>query len=69
VPPASLKARLHRALVNGEARLEIRSYPLERREWLKSFGCFVEIIQYRTRLFVPVARAAAILAQVVEVSR
>ena len=54
-------ARLRRALVNGDVRLEIRDYPPEKREWLKSLGCFVEIIQYRTRLFVPVDRAAVIL--------
>lgn len=60
--PALGTARLHRALVNGDTRLEIRGYPPERREWLKSLGCFTEIIQYRTRLFVPVDRAATILA-------
>ncbi len=58
------KARLHRALVNGDNRLEIRGYPPEKREWLKSLGCFTEVIQYRTRLFVPVDRAAAILAPI-----
>lgn len=62
-------ARLHRALVNGDARLEIRGYPPEKREWLKSLGCFVEIIHYRTRLFVPVDRAAAILAVIAECDR
>jgi hypothetical protein len=59
--PALGRARLHRALVNGDSRLEIRGYPPEKRDWLKSLGCFTEIIQYRTRLFVPVDRAAAIL--------
>lgn len=62
--PALGKARLHRALVNGDARLEIRSYPFEKREWLKSLGCFTEIIQYRTRLFVPVDRAVSILGMI-----
>ncbi len=62
--PTLGKARLHRVLVNGDTRLEIRSYPSEKREWLKSLGCFTEIIQYRTRLFVPVDRAPAILAMI-----
>ncbi|MET3436022.1 strawberry notch-like NTP hydrolase domain-containing protein [Sphingomonas sp. 1185] len=59
--PALGTASLHRTMVNGGWRLEIRGYPQEKREWLKSLGCFTEIIQYRTRLFVPVDRAATIL--------
>ena len=55
-------ASLHRVMVNGDWRLEIRGYPAEKREWLKSLGCFTQIIQYKTRLFVPVDRAAAILS-------
>lgn len=32
-------------------------------EWLKSLGCFTEIIQYKTRVFVPTNRSCEILAQ------
>ncbi|GAA0309261.1 strawberry notch family protein [Sphingomonas oligophenolica] len=57
-------ARLVTALVNGQRRLEIKDFPPERREWLKSLGCFVEIIAYKARMFVPVDRAAAIIDRV-----
>ncbi len=54
-------ARLQRSYVNDEARLEIKSFPPDKREWLKSLGCFTEIISYKTRLFVPTNRAEDIL--------
>ncbi|MFA6115454.1 MAG: strawberry notch family protein [Sphingomonas sp.] len=54
-------ARLQRSYVNDEARLEIKSFPPDKREWLKSLGCFTEIINYKTRLFVPTNRAEDIL--------
>jgi hypothetical protein len=62
--PALGQARLKRSRVNGEGRLEIRDFPPERREWLKALGCFTEIIAYKTRLFVPLDRAEAILARI-----
>lgn len=54
-------ARLQRVHVNDEARLEIRNFPVEKRAWLKSLGCFSEIINYKTRLFLPPNRAIDIL--------
>jgi hypothetical protein len=57
-------AHLVTALVNGQRRLEIRDFPPERREWLKSLGCFVEIIAYKTRLFLPVDRATDIIGTI-----
>lgn len=54
-------SRLQRSYVNDEARLEIKSFPPDKREWLKSLGCFTEIINYKTRLFVPTNRAEDIL--------
>lgn len=48
-----------------QPRLEIRGYPFERLDWLKSLGCFTEIISYRTRLFVPPDQAEAILSSIV----
>jgi hypothetical protein len=54
-------ARLVWAHVNDVRRLEIRDYPASRRAWLKSIGCFTEIIAYKTRLFIPADRATAIV--------
>ena len=39
--------------VAGEMRIEISGAPVGQLEWLKSIGCFTEIIAYRTRVFVP----------------
>ena len=50
-----------RSLVNGSQRLELIGFAGERLDWYKAKGCFTEIIRYRTRLFVPVTDAAAIL--------
>lgn len=55
--PGLAGSRLQRSYVNDEARLEIKGFPPEKREWLKSIGCFTEIISYKTRLFVPTTRA------------
>src|SRR5258706_15579870 len=62
--PAPGQARLKRSRVNGDARLEIADFPPERRDALKALGCFTEIIAYKTRLFVPIHRAEAILARI-----
>lgn len=53
---------LKRSLVAGEQRLELIDWPATRLSELKALGCFSEIIAYRTRLFLPPARAATILA-------
>ena len=63
--PGLAPARLARAHVNGDVRLEIRDFPPARREWLKSLGCFTEIIAYKTRLFVPPQRAETIIDAIV----
>lgn len=52
--------------VNGNRRFELRGFPASRMAWLKSLGCFTEIIALRTRLFVPGDRVAAILATIQE---
>ncbi|MBX3562646.1 MAG: strawberry notch family protein [Sphingomonas sp.] len=56
---------LKRSLVNGNQRLELAGFGAARLPWYKAQGCFTEIIRYRTRLFVPVDRAAGILARLV----
>lgn len=55
-----------RAIVNGKPRVEISGAPAEQIAWLKAQGCFTEIIQYRTRVFVPVDRAADVLSAVLK---
>ena len=46
-------AVLKRSRVAGDLRIEIAGAPADQIEWLKSIGCFTEIIAYRTRVFVP----------------
>ncbi|MBA4090112.1 MAG: methylase [Sphingobium sp.] len=57
-------AQLARVRVNDAWRLEIRNFPPARRDWLKSIGCYAEIIAYKTRLFVPIDRAEPILERI-----
>lgn len=57
---------IKRAIVNGKPRVEISGAPAEQIGWLKSHGCFTEIIQYRTRVFVPVDRATEILSAILK---
>jgi hypothetical protein len=52
-----------RALVNGSQRIELGRFSAARLAWYKAQGCFTEIIRYQTRLFVPVDRAAEVLAR------
>jgi len=59
--PGLAGARLQRSYVNDQARLEVKGFPPEKREWLKSIGCFTEIISYKTRLFVPTGRAEEVV--------
>jgi hypothetical protein len=56
---------LARRRVNGELRLELSGAPADRLTWLKSLGCFTEIIQYRTRVFVPRDTAEVVIAALV----
>ena len=48
--PALLKC----SRVAGERRFEITGAPVAQLPWLKSLGCFTEIISYKTRVFIPV---------------
>ena len=50
-----------RSLVNGSRRIELVGAPVQQLSWLKSVGCFTEVIQYRTRVFIPVDQAAAVV--------
>lgn len=44
--------------------LEIRNFPPERREWLKSLGCFVEIVAFKAHMFLPIVRTADIIGRI-----
>ncbi|MGF7155985.1 strawberry notch-like NTP hydrolase domain-containing protein [Novosphingobium gossypii] len=57
---------LRKSLVNAETRIELVGCPYEQLAWLKSVGCFTEVISYKTRTFVPVARAAEIVARILQ---
>ena len=59
------ECNLQRRRVNGEARVELAGAPAEQLRWLKSLGCFTEIIQYTTRVFLPRERAGEIIASIV----
>ena len=63
--PGLGSARLISVHVNDTRRLEIRDFPAARRDWLKSIGCFTDIIAYKTRLFIPADRAPGILEQII----
>lgn len=56
--------RLKRSLVGGQQRLELLDWPHTRLAELKAVGCFTEIIQHKTRMFVPVATAAAVIDRI-----
>ena len=55
-----------RSLVNGAQRVELTDCPAGQLAWLKSLGCFTEVIQYRTRVFLPAATAASVLEAVLK---
>ena len=56
---------LKRSLVNGSQRLELVGFEPARLPEYKARGCFIEIIRYQTRLFVPIDRAGEVVAQFV----
>jgi len=56
--------RLKRSLVASQQRLELLDWPHTRLAELKAAGCFTEIIQHKTRMFVPVATAAAVIDRI-----
>ena len=58
-------ARLARVQVNDSPRLETRDYRPEDRNWLKASGAFSEVVQFKTRLFLPPERAQDILARII----
>ena len=47
--------------VAGEKRYEIVGAAAEQLPWLKSIGCFTEIIAFRTRVFIPSRSAISVI--------
>ena len=62
-------ATMTTALVNGSRRLEIRNYRPEDRERLKAHGVFSEVIQYKTRLFIPLDRSNEVIEAILAMTR
>ncbi|QNE07790.1 strawberry notch family protein [Croceicoccus marinus] len=54
---------LKRSRVNTSTRVEIVGAPANQLPWLKSLGCWSEIISYKTRVFLPVDQVPDILAR------
>ena len=57
---------IKRSLVNKDQRIEIVGDNASHLTWLKSLGCFTEIIAYKTRVFVPADRADTIVGAIME---
>ncbi|QOT74559.1 strawberry notch family protein (plasmid) [Sphingobium fuliginis] len=57
-----------RAIVNGKSRIELVGVPAAQLSWLKSLGAFTEIIAFRTRAFLPVSEAEAIIGKILNKS-
>lgn len=55
---------IRKSRVNGEGRIELAGCPHNQLSWLKSLGCFTEIIQYKCRVFVPLNRSEEILSRI-----
>jgi hypothetical protein len=53
---------LQRNYYKGVDRLEVLAvYGSDKIDWLKALGCFTEIIQHRTKVFIPVDNATEII--------
>jgi hypothetical protein len=53
---------LQRNYYKGVERLEVLAvYGSDKIEWLKALGCFTEIIQHRTKVFIPIDNATEII--------
>ena len=55
-------ATIKHARVAGEMRIELVGAPADQLDWLKSIGCFTEIIAYRTRVFLPASNPRPVIS-------
>ena len=61
------EATIKGSRVAGEQRYEIVGAPVDQLPWLKSIGCFTEIISFRTRVFIPKATASSLISALLRV--
>jgi len=61
-----LNATIRTSRVNGQKRLEIAGIEAAQLPGLKAMGCFTEIIAYKTRVFIPLDGASAIICKLLE---
>ncbi len=54
--------------VAGEQRYEIVGVASDQLPWLKSIGCFTEIISFRTRVFIPTNAALSVISALLQTS-
>jgi hypothetical protein len=62
--PHPLNFTIRTSRVNSARRIEIVGAEAARIPELKGLGCFTEIIAYKTRVFVPIDRAGAIITRI-----
>ncbi|MBU0774927.1 MAG: strawberry notch C-terminal domain-containing protein [Alphaproteobacteria bacterium] len=55
------EATIKSSRVANEQRYEIVGAPVDQLPWLKSIGCFTEIISFRTRVFIPTKEAPSVV--------
>jgi hypothetical protein len=56
---------LIRSRVNGQQRYELKEFDAARLPLYKSRGAFTEVVQYRTRLFIPVDQADQVITRLI----
>jgi len=56
---------IRRARVNGSERIEIEGAPASQLPWFKSLGCWTELINFKTRLFVPMTDKAGSIIETI----
>jgi hypothetical protein len=61
------EATIKSSRVANEQRYEIVGAPVDQLPWLKSIGCFTEIISFRTRVFVPTRAAPSVISAIIRV--
>lgn len=62
------RATIRSSRVASEQRFEIVGVPADQLPWLKSIGCFTEIISFRTRVFIPTKEAHSVVSALLGVA-
>lgn len=61
------EATFRKSRVASEMRIELVGAPVDQLDWLKSLGCFTEIIAYRTRVFVPATNPGPVIKAILKI--